>query len=76
MNNELLKLFDIKNDDVESFTVNNKESNYEINIKFKPSRLSCPACGSPHFISKSNKNFIYSTTFYVPKKKNYRYILL
>ena len=56
MNNELLRLFDIKDDDVvETFTVDYKESNYEINIKFKPSRSFCPTCGSTHFISKGNK---------------------
>ena len=32
MNNELLKLFDIKDDVVETFTVDHKESNYEIDI--------------------------------------------
>ena len=37
MNNELLKLFDIKDDVVETFTVDHKESNYEIDIRFKPS---------------------------------------
>ena len=42
MNKELLQLFDIKDDDVEFFTVDNKESNYEINIRFKPSRKYCP----------------------------------
>ena len=51
MNNELLKLFDIKDDVVETFTVDHKESNYEIDIRFKPSRFSCPTCGSTHFIS-------------------------
>ena len=45
MNNELLKLFDIKDDVVETFTVDHKESNYEIDIRFKPSRFSCPTCG-------------------------------
>lgn len=55
MNNELLKLFDIKDDVVETFTVDHKESNYEIDIRFKPSRFSCPTCGSTHFISKGNK---------------------
>ena len=55
MNNELLKLFDIKDDVVETFTVDHKESNYEIDIRFKPSRSSCPTCGSTHFISKGNK---------------------
>ena len=45
MNNELLKLFDIKDDVVEAFTVDHKESNYEIDIRFKPSRFSCPTCG-------------------------------
>lgn len=35
MNNELLKLFDIKDDVVETFTVDHKESNYEIDIRFK-----------------------------------------
>ena len=44
MNNELLKLFDIKDDVVETFTVDHKESNYEIDIRFKPSRFSCPTC--------------------------------
>ena len=33
MNNELLKLFDIKDDVVETFTVDHKESNYEIDIR-------------------------------------------
>ena len=42
MNKELLQLFDIKDDDVESFTVDNNELNYEINIRFKPSRKCCP----------------------------------
>ena len=55
MNNELLKLFDIKDDVVKTFTVDHKESNYEIDIRFKPSRFSCPTCGSTHFISKGNK---------------------
>lgn len=55
MNKELLQLFDIKDDDVEFFTVDNKESNYKINIRFKPSRKYCPNCGSIHFISKGNK---------------------
>ena len=55
MNNELLKLFDIKDDVVETYTVDHKESNYEIDIRFKPSRFSCPTCGSTHFISKGNK---------------------
>lgn len=55
MNKELLQLFDIKDDDVEFFTVDNKESNYEINIRFKPSRKYRPNCGSIHFISKGNK---------------------
>ena len=32
MNNELLKLFDIKDDVVETFTVDHKESNYEIDL--------------------------------------------
>jgi predicted RNA-binding Zn-ribbon protein involved in translation (DUF1610 family) len=54
MNNELLKLFDIKDDVVETFTVDHKESNYEIDIRFKPSRFSCPTCGSTHFISKGD----------------------
>ena len=58
MNNELLKLFDIKDDVVETFTVDHKESNYEIDIRFKPSRFSCPTCGSTHFISKGNKKKI------------------
>ena len=45
MNNELLKLFDIKDDVVETFTVDHKESNYEIDIRFKPSRFSSiPLC--------------------------------
>ena len=52
MNNELLKLFDIKDDVVDTFTVDNNDSNYEINIRFKPSRLYCPNCGSTHFINK------------------------
>ena len=55
MNKELLQLFDIKDDDVEFFTVDNKELNYEINIIFKPSRKYCPNCGSIHFINKGNK---------------------
>ena len=55
MNKELLQLFDIKDDDVESFTVDNNELNYEINIRFKPSRKCCPHCGSMHFINKGNK---------------------
>lgn len=55
MNNELLKLFDIKDDVVETFTVDNKESYYEINIRFIPSCLCCSKCGSIHFISKGNK---------------------
>ena len=55
MNKELLQLFDIKDDDVEFFTVDNKESNYEINIRFKPSRKYCPNWGSIHFINKGNK---------------------
>ena len=42
MNNELLKLFDIKDDVVDTF-VDNVDSNYEINIRFKPSRLYCPS---------------------------------
>lgn len=28
---------------------------YEINIRFKPSRLYCPNCGSTHFINKGNR---------------------
>lgn len=55
MNNELLKLFDIKDDVVDTFTVDNNDSNYEINIRFKPSRLYCPNCGSTHFINKGNR---------------------
>ena len=55
MKKELLKLFDIKDDDVETFTVDYYESNYEINIRFKPSRECCPTCGSTHFISKGNR---------------------
>ena len=55
MNNELLKLFDIKDDVVDTFTVDNNNSNYEINIRFKPSRLYCPNCGSTHFINKGNR---------------------
>lgn len=38
MNNELFKLFDIKNDVVETFTVDHNEASYEIDIRFKPSR--------------------------------------
>ena len=55
MNNKLLKLFDIKDDVVETFTVDHKKSNYEINIRFKPSRFFCPTCSSTHFISKGNE---------------------
>lgn len=55
MNKELFQLFDIKDDDVEFFTVDNKELNYEINIRFKPSRKYYPICGSIHFINKGNK---------------------
>ena len=35
MNNELLTLFDIKDDIVESFTIDNIGTYYEINIRFK-----------------------------------------
>ncbi len=55
MNKELLKLFDINDDCVETFTIDKNESNYEINIRFKPSRECCPNCGCVHFISKGNK---------------------
>ena len=41
MNNELLKLFDIKDDVVETFTVDHKNL-IEIDIRFKPSKFSCP----------------------------------
>lgn len=62
MNNELLKLFDIKDDVVNTFTVDNNDSNYEIIIRFKPSRSYCPNCGSTHFINKGNKKrFLVST---------------
>lgn len=61
-NKKLLKLFDIKDDDVETFTVDNKKFYYEINIGFNSSHLCCPKCGSTHFISKVNKkiSFIYT----------------
>lgn len=55
MNKELLQLFDIKDDDVKAFTVDNKDSNYEINIRFKPSRTCCSNCSSLHFTYKGNK---------------------
>lgn len=55
MNNELLKLFDIDDDTVDSFTVDIKDSTYEICVRFKPSRVCCPTCGSIHFISKGYK---------------------
>lgn len=62
MNKELLQLFDIKDDDVESFTVDNNQLNYEINIRFKPSRKCCPHCGSMHFINKGNKKRLLVST--------------
>lgn len=43
MNNELLTLFDIKDDIVESFTIDNIGTYYEINIRFKPSVVCCDA---------------------------------
>ena len=46
MNNELLTLFDIK-DDIGTY--------YEINIRFKLSLVCCPHCGSIHFISKGTQ---------------------
>lgn len=55
MNNELLTLFDIKDDIVESFTIDNIDTYYEINIRFKPSVVCCPHCGSIHFISKGTQ---------------------
>lgn len=62
MNKELLQLFDIKDDDVESFTVDNNQLNYEINIRFKPSRKCCPHCGSMHFMNKGNKKRLLVST--------------
>ena len=55
MNKELLQLFDIKDDDVKAFTVDNKDSNYEINIRFKPSRTCCSNCGSFILLIKAIK---------------------
>lgn len=52
MNNELLKLFDIKDDDVNCFTIDNLETLYKINVWFKPTCMCCPVCGSLHFNSK------------------------
>lgn len=55
MNNELLKLFDINDDDVEYFSVDNLDSHYEINITFKPTCKCCTNCGSINFIKKGSK---------------------
>ena len=55
MNKELLQLFDIKDDNVESYNIENKEDHYEVNIKFKRTRECCPLCGSTNFINKGNK---------------------
>lgn len=52
MNKELLKLFDIKDDDVERFTIDSLVSFYEVNVWFKPTCRCCPVCGSIHFNSK------------------------
>ena len=60
MNKELLKLFDIKDDDVERFTIDNLADFYEINVWFKPECICCPVCGSIHFNSKgySRRNLV------------------
>lgn len=55
VNKELLQLFDIKDDDVDTFTIDNNELYYVINVRFKPSRNCCPHCGSLHFINKGIK---------------------
>lgn len=55
MNKELLKLFNINDDTVDEFSVDNKNSFYVITVRFKPSSQYCPNCGSIHFISKGNK---------------------
>lgn len=55
MNKEQLQLFDIEDDVVETFTIDNNDSYYEINIWFKLSRIYCPNCGSTHFIKKGNR---------------------
>lgn len=55
MNKELLQLFYIKDNDVETFTVDNKDLKYEINIRFKPSRKCCLNSEGLHFINNGNK---------------------
>ncbi len=51
MNKELLKLFNINDDTVDDFSVDNKNSFYVITVRFKPSSQYCPNCGSIHFCS-------------------------
>ena len=57
MNNNdknLLKLFDIDDDSIQSFLVDFDNNRYIITIKFYPVLNSCPHCGSVHFHCQGN----------------------
>ena len=55
MNNELLKLFDIKDDVVDTFTVDNNDSNYEIILDLNLPGYIAPIVAALIFINKGNR---------------------